>query len=52
MNISTENNKKIIKSITEDIEIIKEAINNGDVEDAKTMLDEMVVDLKLLSLML
>lgn len=42
--------KEQIKNIENDIEIIIEAINNGDIKDAIQMLKEVKQDLKLIEL--
>ena len=43
--------KEQIKTITNDINIVIEAINNGDNKDAVNMLLDIQEDLKLISLM-
>ena len=43
--------KEQIKIITNDINIVIEAINNGDNKDAINMLEDIKQDLKLISLM-
>ena len=43
--------KEQIKTITNDIDIVIEAISNGDTKDAIQMLEEMKLDLKIISLM-
>ena len=39
------------ENIINDLDIIKESINNKDYKDAIQMLEEIVVELKILSLM-
>jgi hypothetical protein len=43
-------NKMKLKTIISDIEIIKEAVKNGDKRDALQMLNDLKEDLKLLEL--
>ena len=43
--------KEQIKNIENDINIVIEAINNGDNKDAINMLEDIKQDLKLISLM-
>lgn len=43
--------KEQIKTITNDIGIVIEAINNGDTKDAVSMLKDIQEDLKIISLM-
>lgn len=43
--------KEQIKTITNDINIVIEAINNGDSKDAINMLEDIKQDLKLIELM-
>lgn len=43
--------KEQIKTITNDLNIVIEAINNGDTKDAVSMLEEIKQDLKLIELM-
>lgn len=43
--------KEQIKTITNDIGIVIEAITNGDTKDAIQMLEEIKQDLKLIELM-
>lgn len=43
--------KEQIKTITNDIDIVIEAITNGDTKDAVSMLEEIKQDLKLIELM-
>lgn len=44
------NDKKTILKMINDIEIVIEAINNGDLLDAIQMLKDMQEDLKIISL--
>lgn len=39
-----------METIINDIEIIKEAISNGDTKDALQMLDDLKEDLKIITL--
>lgn len=39
-----------METVIKDIEIIKEAINNGDIKDALQMLNDIQEDLKIISL--
>ena len=43
--------KEQLNNIINDLEIIKEAINNGDSKDAIQMLNELSVDLKVIVVM-
>ena len=43
--------KEQLNNIINDLEIIKEAVNNGDSKDAIQMLNELSVDLKVIIVM-
>lgn len=43
-------NKKQMETVINDIDIIKEAIKNGDIKDALQMLNDLQEDLKIISL--
>lgn len=43
--------KEQLNNIINDLEIIKEAVNNGDSKDAIQMLNELSVDLKVIVVM-
>ena len=43
--------KKQLNNIINDLEIIKEAVNNGDSKDAIQMLQDLKEDLQLIKLM-
>jgi hypothetical protein len=44
--------KEQIKNIENDIEIIIEAINNGDIKDAISMLKDIQADLKIIEVLI